>query len=250
MRHDRFFQWIHGNHLIYNACWEDPRLDRVALELDSSSRVLVITSAGCNALDYVLAGAGSVDAVDINPRQNALLELKLAAIRVLSHAEFFLLFGRGYHPNFKLVYRSQLRRLLSPSAQAFWDSKLNLFTVSKLVRGFYDRGTSGMVARAMHWHIRYVARIEEVVEALFNCRTLSEQRSMYVHEIKPRLWRGLLRSICSSPFLLSLLGVPQSQHDLIRDSKAGSVATFIESSLDAVFGARLLARWIFGDVLS
>jgi S-adenosylmethionine-diacylglycerol 3-amino-3-carboxypropyl transferase len=28
-----FFRWVHGNHLVYNTCWEDPRLDRQALAL-------------------------------------------------------------------------------------------------------------------------------------------------------------------------------------------------------------------------
>jgi S-adenosylmethionine-diacylglycerol 3-amino-3-carboxypropyl transferase len=236
MRYDSIFNWIHGNHLVYNACWEDPRLDRAALELDTSSRVLVITSAGCNALDYVIAGAGKVYAVDVNPRQNALLELKLAALRALSYSEFFLLFGRGYHPNFNLVYRSQLRRFLSASAQAFWDSRPDLFTVNKRVRGFYDRGTSGLVARTMYWHIRTIAKVEEAVEAIFACSSLEEQRSIYFNEIKPRIWKGFLRATCSSPILLSLLGIPRSQRDLIVKSQTGGIPSFIETALDSVFG--------------
>ena len=64
----RVFQFVHGNNLVYNTCWEDPRLDRQTLNLTSQDRLLVITSAGCNALDYLLAGAGHVYAVDMNPR--------------------------------------------------------------------------------------------------------------------------------------------------------------------------------------
>ena len=51
----RWFSLIHLKNLVYNQCWEDPRLDRVALELTPSDRVVIITSAGCNALDYALA---------------------------------------------------------------------------------------------------------------------------------------------------------------------------------------------------
>ena len=89
------FALVHGHNLIYNTCWEDPALDRAALDLRPDDRVLVITSAGCNALDYLLAGAGEIHAVDLNPRQNALLELKTAGIRALDHAAFFELFGHG-----------------------------------------------------------------------------------------------------------------------------------------------------------
>ena len=50
----RMFNMVHGNNLVYNTCWEDPRLDRIALGLGSDDNVMVITSAGCNALDYAL----------------------------------------------------------------------------------------------------------------------------------------------------------------------------------------------------
>ena len=77
----RVFSVVHGNNLVYNTCWEDPRLDHQALNLTADDTVLVITSAGCNALDYALAAPKKVVAVDMNPRQNALLELKIAGIR-------------------------------------------------------------------------------------------------------------------------------------------------------------------------
>src|SRR5205807_9594339 len=89
------FALVHGHNLIYNTCWEDPALDREALDFRPDDRVLVITSAGCNALDYLLAGAGEVNAVDMNPRQNAVLELKVAAIRGLDYDSFWELFGTG-----------------------------------------------------------------------------------------------------------------------------------------------------------
>jgi len=63
---------------MFNDAREDPRIDRIALQLCPSDRLMVITSAGCNVLDYLLAGVEHIDAVDINPFQNALLELKIA----------------------------------------------------------------------------------------------------------------------------------------------------------------------------
>ena len=52
--HDLLFKTIHQRYLIYNMCWEDPRIDRQLLGLDRDSQVVVLTSAGCNALDYLL----------------------------------------------------------------------------------------------------------------------------------------------------------------------------------------------------
>src|SRR5262245_58858156 len=86
---DLIFHHVHGGQLIYNTSWEDPRIDRQLLKLDSTSRVVVITSAGCNVLDYLLDDPAEIHAVDVNYRQNALLELKLAMIRRQSFSDLF-----------------------------------------------------------------------------------------------------------------------------------------------------------------
>ena len=129
---DRFgnfwFQMVHRHNLVYNTCWEDPAVDRQALRLGPADTVLVITSAGCNALDYALCGPARVHAVDANPRQTALLELKLAGIRALGHDDFFQLFGHGRHPRFAEFYGDALRPALSDFARAFWDRHGAWFT--------------------------------------------------------------------------------------------------------------------------
>jgi DNA-binding NarL/FixJ family response regulator len=56
------FHHVHGGQLIYNACWEDPRIDRELMRLNAKSRVVMITSAGCNALDYLLDGPAEIAA--------------------------------------------------------------------------------------------------------------------------------------------------------------------------------------------
>src|SRR5439155_21277880 len=124
---NRIFKAVHHRNLIYNTCWEDPALDRVAMNLGPSDRVLVITSAGCNALDYLLAGAGEVNAVDVNPIQNALLELKRAAVLGLDYRSFFELFGKGQTTRARQMYADSLRRLLSPGARAYWDRHITFF---------------------------------------------------------------------------------------------------------------------------
>src|ERR1700678_4157668 len=126
----RLFKAVHRHNLIYNTCWEDPALDRLALELGPDDRVVVISSAGCNALDYLLAGAGEVNAVDVNPIQNALLELKVAAIRGLDHASFFEMFGTGSSPRAAEMYRDVLCQQLSPTARRYWDKRIGFFSGS------------------------------------------------------------------------------------------------------------------------
>jgi S-adenosylmethionine-diacylglycerol 3-amino-3-carboxypropyl transferase len=114
-----WFNLVHGRNIVYNQCWEDPRLDRVALELTPQDRVVVITSAGCNALDYALAGAGHVHAVDMNSKQNHLLELKQVGLQHLDYSTFWKLFGKGSLPEWNEVYPSLLRPNLTSDARKF-----------------------------------------------------------------------------------------------------------------------------------
>ncbi|GAA3956673.1 DUF3419 family protein [Hymenobacter antarcticus] len=60
----------------YSLVWEDSRTLHAALAIGPADHVLVVTSAGCNVLNALLAGPRQVTAIDLNPVQNALLRLK------------------------------------------------------------------------------------------------------------------------------------------------------------------------------
>ena len=144
----KVFDAIYSRSLVYNTCWEDPAVDRQALQLTSNDTILVITSAGCNTLDYALQAPRRIHAVDANPRQTALLELKIAGIRGLDFEDFFLLFGHGRHARFRDLYGDVLRRDLSSFAQSYWDKNGAWFCQEDARDTFYYFGLSGMVARA------------------------------------------------------------------------------------------------------
>src|SRR5215203_6639719 len=68
---------------VYNQIWEDPRVDLQALQLNENSRILTISSGGCNALNYLIESPKSVTAVDLNRHHIYLLNLKNAALKFL-----------------------------------------------------------------------------------------------------------------------------------------------------------------------
>jgi S-adenosylmethionine-diacylglycerol 3-amino-3-carboxypropyl transferase len=230
----RFFQVLHRRNLIYNTCWEDPALDRAALQLGPDDRLLVITSAGCNALDYLLAGAGAVVAVDINPIQNALLELKRAAIRALDHESFFALFGRGRAPHARQLYADALRRHLSPRATRYWDRHIHFFLGRGWRGSFYYRGTSGLLAKLALVNAQVLHRLRDGIDALLEARTLDEQRAVYESRIRPRLWTRWLRWWLSRSLTLALAGVPWPQREQITTQYPGGVAQFVQDRLEAM----------------
>lgn len=229
-----FFHLCHGHHLVYNACWEDPRLDRVAMKLKPGDHVLVITSAGCNALEYALDEPDRIDTVDVNPRQNALLELKLAAIRRLDYETFFDLFGRGRLPAWPDVYRRRLRSELSDSARKFWDHKGKFFHGSGR-SSFYFRGSAGTFAWGMNAYIDRIAKMRDDIEELLAAKTLDEQREIYYAKVKPIFWGPLIRWTLRRDAAWSLLGVPRAQRSQLERYYPGGIVQFVEDRLDEVF---------------
>ena len=230
------FKAVHRYNLIYNTCWEDPRLDREALQLKGDSSVAMITSAGCNALDYVLAGAGRIDAVDLNPKQNALLELKLAAARELSYDEFFEWFGKGRFHSAEKTYSLRLRKNLSESGRNVWDSQIKYFEGKGWRPSFYFRGTSGFFARLVNFYLDNIADARGSIEALLSAPDLATQQAVYFKELKPVFWTRFIRWFVNRDASLALVGVPAAQRQQVEKYCEGGMAGFVEGCLDAVFG--------------
>ena len=243
----RFFSWVHGHNLVYNACWEDPRLDRQALALGPQDTVLVITSAGCNALDYALAGPERVIAVDMNPRQNALLELKLSGIRNLSFEDFFAMFGLGRLDRAGEIYAEKLRPGLSPWSRNYWDHYIEFFEPGNL-RPFYFRGTSGTFALLMNFYVDHVLRLRPRLNELLSASTVDDQRQIYETHLHDRFWSRATRSVFRRDAVLSLLGVPAAQRRQIDRQYEGGIATFVHDCVEAVFARLPLADNYFWRV--
>jgi S-adenosylmethionine-diacylglycerol 3-amino-3-carboxypropyl transferase len=243
------FRLIHQHNLVYNTCWEDPRLDREALQLGPDDRVLMITSAGCNALDYVLAGAGHVDAVDLNPRQNALLELKLAGIRELKFEEFFDLFGRGRTAHWDWLYPTRLRPALSASAARYWDARGKFFAGGGRRNSFYFRGTSGWFAWMVNAYLARYARVRETIDRLLNSSDVEEQRDIYERrQLEDSVFRPMIRWLLRRDAVMALLGVPRSQRQQLDREHDGGVAGFIMQRIRRVFTELPLADNYFWRV--
>ena len=228
----RLFQTLYSRSLVYNTCWEDPAVDRRALDLTRDDVVLVITSAGCNALDYALLAPRRIHAVDANPRQNALLELKLAGVRALEFADFFRLFGEGFHPDVQALYERKLRDQLSPFAREYWDRNHAWF-VSR--RGsFYFHGLSGLVACGFNAYLAARPSLAAPVRALFGAGSLDEQQAIYEQSVAPLMWGPAMRWALSRQLTLSLLGVPRPQRQEIEAQHAGGVAAYVRDCLEYV----------------
>ncbi len=106
----------------YSQVWEDHDLVTRGLEVGPEDDVLSIASGGCNALALLLREPKSVTAIDLNPAQVALVELKLRAIEALEWEDFVSLVGVAPHAD-RLSLYDRVRPRLGGRARAYWDSQ-------------------------------------------------------------------------------------------------------------------------------
>ena len=139
---DKLMFHLIGRDIIYNVSWEDPRLDCEMLNIKEKNEdtILMLTSGGCNVLDMLLEGTKNVVAGDLNPRQNALLELKCVCIKLLKFEEFFELFAKSNYALFCEVW-PRLKPQLSPFASEFWENNKDFF------KSVMWSGSSGVAAK-------------------------------------------------------------------------------------------------------
>ena len=79
--------------LNFTSSNEDGRTELAALALSPDDRVLCLTASGTRPLDLLLGDPGDILAIDINPAQNHLLRLKIAAFKTLSDDELYAYLG-------------------------------------------------------------------------------------------------------------------------------------------------------------
>lgn len=230
---------------IYAFTWEDSRVDARILNLKSDDVVLAICSAGDNILSYVMQSPARVHAVDLNPTQCHLLELKVAGYHALSYEDFWKIFGEGKHPDFRRLLVSKLSPHLSSRAFQYWLSNVHIFT-SRGGRGLYDTGGSKHAIRVMRWVAR-VFGLRRSVQAILQAKTLNEQREIWRSAIRPALLSSLLNRLVVSQeaFLWSALGVPKNQLAMIESDHANLCASESNKTQKNAKPTRSQAVWNF-----
>ncbi|RHY26207.1 hypothetical protein DYB32_007808 [Aphanomyces invadans] len=220
------------NTYIYCFAWEDPRVDLEFLNLTRDDRMMVITSGGCNALEYACrVGPARIHCVDLNPCQNNMLELKLAGLASMAYNDFWKLFGKGYIAGFNHLLDTHLSPFLSPHAYHFWKQNA---TFSNL----FETGCSGLAVRVFKFVV--AARgLKKQVRALCEAKDLETQWQVWTTELRPHiLSRWLIALLNNDHFLWGALGVPPAQMQMLLEE--GSAQSYVENTIDPVMRHSLL----------
>ena len=210
---------------IYAFTWEDARQDHTLLNLRADDVVLAITSAGDNILPYATKNPASIHAVDLNPAQNHLLELKLACYTALPYEDFWLLLGEGKHPGFRHLLLNHLSPHLSSRAFQYWLERVHVFERPSS-RGLYDTGGSRHALRVIRWTASLL-RCRPAIRQFVAAGGLPEQVHTWEALLRPNLLSSLLCKLVVSQesFLWKALGVPKNQLAMIEaDHRARAIS--------------------------
>jgi S-adenosylmethionine-diacylglycerol 3-amino-3-carboxypropyl transferase len=198
----------------YAQCWEDPRTLVQALEVTPQDDVISVASGGDNTLALLLNNPRSLIAVDRNPAQIFLVELKIRAIQRLEYDDFVRFVGaRPCQDRLKLY--SYVRPFLSQEARGYWDGQ-----TQNLVKGIIHSGKFERYFRVFRKLVLPPIHDRKAVEQLLAGSSLDEQRIFYDRVWNNRRWRWLFR-IFFGKFLLGHLGRDPSFFQHVTLDKVG-----------------------------
>ncbi len=216
-----FTYWFNG--FVYNQIWEDPVVDMKAMQLSSQSRILTISSGGCNVLSYLTKSPASIDAVDLNPYHLELTRLKLTAVRHLPNYEtFYEFFGRARSSENVRNYFKYISPHLSFEQRAFWENRRGLLAprIQYFRKGLYDVSRSGYFIRFLHSICR-LANCKP--EKLLAAHSLQEQEELFSKYLEPVFSHPVVRILGPVSPLLFSLGIPPKQFEALRAEHPGGI---------------------------
>jgi S-adenosylmethionine-diacylglycerol 3-amino-3-carboxypropyl transferase len=212
--------------LRYSTVWEDHLLLEQGLDPHPGDDLLLIAGAGDNVLNLLLRNPRRIVAIDVNPAQTALVELQVAAISTLEHAEFLQLLGVTAAPAERRVtlYES-VRFRLSEASRAWWDDRVTIVESGVVQSGRLERYIAG-------FRERYFADScdRAPVDAMLSATSLGAQRVCAARVFTPDFTRAF-----SAYFTAASLGA---------DGRDPSQMRFVARDMD--ISAHLLERltWV------
>jgi S-adenosylmethionine-diacylglycerol 3-amino-3-carboxypropyl transferase len=180
--------------LLFGMSWEDPASDRRALAIRPGETLFTVTSGACTTLTLLLEDPGKVYAVDINPTQSYLLELKCAAVRHLEYDQLFAFLGLAPSGERQRVFE-RLRGDLSKPALRYWTGKPEAVRKGVIHAGKYES--------FVRLFSRFVGMLQgkRRIDGLFRCETLEQQRDYFDKKWNTVQWRLLFNLLANKPML-------------------------------------------------
>jgi len=207
---------VKHDYIRYANCWEDPDVLLEALDVQENDKVLSIGSAGDNSFSLLSKNPKLVVAVDINPIQLNLIELKKAVFKTLNYDEFLAFLGFTSSNERKALY-AKVCEELTPELQEFWSGRMEEIESGIIYAGKFER-----YFKLFHTRILPLVHTKKHVNRLFEEKTAEEQAIFFNKKWNNRRWR-LLFKLFFSKFVMGRFG----RDPAFLKEVEGSVSEFI-----------------------
>ncbi len=237
------------NDIRYAQCWEDPATLRQALAVNSKDNVLSIASGGDNTFALLLDNPKSIVAIDSNPSQIFLVELKMRALQVRDYEDFLGFLGVRAWPIRARLY-SFVQPNLTASARGYWDANMRIMKKGIVHCGKFERYFE-LFRRAV---LPLIHDKREILQ-LLNGSSARSQKRFYDEVWDNWRWRVLFR-VFFGKFLLGRIGRDASYFryvkldgiadELLRRTRRG----FTEVPLHSNYFVEYILTGRFSDCLN
>jgi len=178
--------------LSYSFGNEDWLTEQKALQIQPSDCVLCVTASGDRPLNLLTQELKEIVAVDANPLQNALFDLKRAALSKLTFPNYQAFLGVKPTQD-RLQTYAQICQDLDPMTRAFWE-----ILPKKIERGVLYEGAVEKLLRTASFFIRTFRG--KKIEYLFSMNNIKEQRRYIEKNWNTYLWKKVFH-ILLHPFV-------------------------------------------------
>jgi S-adenosylmethionine-diacylglycerol 3-amino-3-carboxypropyl transferase len=215
--------------------YEDTEVDERFLQVDSNSRILGISGAGCGIANHLSRRPQRIDAVDINARHLAITALKTSSARnVLDYEEFYGLWGHGRHPNPRRMVE-ELTANLPRWIQRHWRANYKIFADS-----FVEQGLTARMFAAL----RKLAEVDATWLRSIMSAPVAERRRQVAERFGPILRTPWVSALLRSPLNLVALGVNHAQCErMLRAEGLNDIVDFLLMHLGRVAETDLERNW-------
>lgn len=165
------FRYLPFDQIRYSMVWEGQSSLYQALEPQPGDELLVICSGGCNVLNTLLTPAEKVWAVDLNPLQIKLLDLKCRVIERFPYDVFSGLMGFDGEAGMASAAKQVLADL-SENDRQFWEPLFVQYPQGLLLAGRLE-------AYICQFYTRLSSLEQGLMDALFAAQRLEDQADIF-----------------------------------------------------------------------
>lgn len=231
----------------YAQCWEDSDIVIEGMNIKPGDTCISIASAGDNSLALLTKNPGKVVALDLNPAQLALMELKAMAFKHLSYEEMLVVLGYRSGRNRRDLFQ-RLTQHLSSSTLQYWSEHRDDIECGVACSGKFEHYFE--VFRRFSLPLTHSQR---TVDELLRPKSGIERERFFNRKWNTFRWRALFK-VFFSEFVMGSLGRDPSFFTYAEGGLPGALMAWTRKALvDQDPSQNPYLHWIlkgeFGDTL-